>query len=191
VTAPILAGDDFTGVSIMLMDAGVDTGPVLMQSQIPISADDTTDSLTAKLSQLSARLLQEALLSWSRGEITPRPQEQERATYAPTISRADGEIDWNLPALEIWRRIRALQPWPGCFTRWHGKQLKIIEAVPVASDEHEDVGRVVELPRQVVGVVTGAGALGLLKVQMEGKQVMSASAFLRGHRDFPGSVLTG
>lgn len=195
VAASILAGDEFTGVSIMLMDAGLDTGPVLLQAQIPVSPDDTTGSLTSKLSQISARLLEEALVGWTRGEIKPRQQKEEEASYAPSISKEDGEIDWKLTAVELWHRVRAFQPWPGCYTRWKDKRLKIIEALPVTVEINVTAGQVVsplpdeDKPGAVVGVGTGNGVLGLLKVQIEGKQVMSSADFVRGHRDFIGSVL--
>ncbi|MFC2040804.1 methionyl-tRNA formyltransferase [Chloroflexota bacterium] len=191
VAAAILAGSEFSGVSIMLMDKGLDTGPVLARAQVSISAQDTTASLTAKLSLIAAQLLLEVLPCWGRGEITPKPQDEAEATYTSMLSRQDSEIDWHLSAVEIWRRVRAFQPWPGCYTGWQGRQLKIIEAVPLSGEEKPDVGQVVALNQggAVVGVNTGDGILGLLRVQLEGKQAMSAAEFLRGQRQFIGAVL--
>jgi len=195
VAAAILAGDEFTGVSIMLMDKGFDTGPVLAQAQIPVSPQDTTGSLAGKLSQTGARLLQEVLVSWSRGEITPHPQNEAEATYSESITKDEGEIDWHLPAVDIWRRVRAFQPWPGGYTRWQGKQLKIMEAVPLPGEKTVEVGQVVALPRSTgkpgagFGVGTGDGVLGILTVQLEGKRAMSAAEFLRGQRQFVGMIL--
>jgi len=194
VAAAILAGDEFTGVSIMLMDKGFDTGPVLAQAQIPVSPQDTTGSLAGKLSQIGARLLQEVLLGWFRGEITPRPQNETEATYSEPIAKDDGEIDWHLPTGDIWRRVRAFQPWPGCYTRWRGKQLKIMEAVPLPREKTVEVGQVVALPPAGesgagFGVGTGDGVLGVLTVQLEGKRAMSAAEFLRGQRQFVGMIL--
>ncbi|MDI6814748.1 MAG: methionyl-tRNA formyltransferase [Dehalococcoidales bacterium] len=195
VAAAILAGDEFTGVSIMLMDKGLDTGPILAKAQIPISPQDTTGSLTAKLSQIAARLLQEVLVRWLRGEIAPQPQNEAEATYCSSISKEEGEIDWHLPAIDIWRRVRAFHPWPGCYTRWLGRQLKIIEAVPLPEETAAEVGRVVALTptaegkKAVFGVYTGDGILGVLRVQLEGKQAMSAAEFLRGQRQFIGAAL--
>jgi len=195
VAAAILAGDEFTGVSIMLMDKGLDSGPILARAQIPISAQDTTGSLTAKLSLVAAQLLQEVLVYWLRGELTPQPQIETEATYSSLISKEEGEIDWHLPAIDIWRRVRAFQPWPACYTRWQGKQLKIIEAVPLAEEGALEVGRVVALPPATewsgaaFGVHTGNGILGVLKVQLEGRRVMSATEFLRGQRQFIGAIL--
>ncbi len=194
VAAAILAGDEFTGVSIMLMDRGLDTGPILARAQIPISAQDTTGSLTAKLSLIAAQLLQEVLPRWSRGELTPQPQNEAEATYSSSISKEEGEIAWNLPAIDIWRRVRAFQPWPGCYTRWQGRQLKIIEAVPLPVERALEVGQVIALTtvtasKAAFGVSTGEGILGVLKVQLEGKQAMSAAEFLRGQRQFSGAIL--
>lgn len=194
VAAAILAGDEFTGVSIMLMDRGLDTGPVLARAQIPISVQDTTGSLTAKLSLIAAQLLPEVLPRWSRGELTPQPQSEAEATYSAPISKEEGEIDWCLPAVSIWRRVRALQPWPGCYTRWQQRQLKIIEAVPLLAIGALEAGQVVALTSATAseaafGVSTGEGILGVLRVQLEGKRAMSAAEFLRGQRQFIGSIL--
>lgn len=191
VTAAILAGDSFTGVSIMLMDRGTDTGPVLARAQIPVSAGDTTGSLTAKLSLIGAQLLLEVLASWPRGELTPQPQNEAEATYCGAISREAGEIDWHLPADGIWRRVRAYQPWPGCYTYWQGRQLKIIEAVPLGGAENLKVGQVVAMNEEgaAFGVNTGEGVLGVLRVQLEGKRAMSAAEFLRGQRQLIGAIL--
>ena len=195
VAAAILAGDEFTGVSIMLMDEGMDTGPILARAQIPISATDTTGLLTAKLSRIAAQLLLEVLPCWLRGELTPKPQSEAEASYCHPISKEMGELDWHLPAVDIWRRVRAFHPWPGCYTRWQGRQLKIIEAVPLSSEGGAEVGQVVALVPSGVGVEpafgigTGEGVLGVLKVQLEGKRAMSAADFLRGQRDFIGALL--
>jgi len=191
VAAAILAGDELTGVSIMLMDRGLDTGPVLAQAQIPILAMDTTGSLTAKLSLIAAQLLLEVLPRWWRGEITPQPQNEAEATYAGAFSKKDGEIDWHLPAPELWRRVRAFHPWPGCYTWWQGKQLKIIEAVPLSGERTFEVGQVVALGKEEAGfgVGTGDGVLGVLRLQLEGKRAMSATDFLRGQRQFISAIL--
>jgi len=191
VAAAILAGSEFTGVSIMLMDAGLDTGPVLARAQIPVSSQDTTGSLTVKLSLIAAQLLLEVLPLWFRGELTPKPQNEAEATYSGEFSKQDGEIDWHLPAVDIWRRVRAFQPWPGCYTKWQGRQLKIIEAVPLPGEGTREVGQVEALNKEgaVFGVNTGEGILGILGVQLEGKRAMSAVEFLRGQRQLIGAIL--
>jgi len=190
VASAILAGDDFSGVSIMVMDEGLDTGPVLARAQVPISAQDTTGSLTDKLSWLGAQLLGEVLAHWTRGELTPQPQDESEATYCGPITKEEGEIDWSLPAVAIWRRVRAFNPWPGGYTRWRGKSLKIIEAVPLDEESTAKAGQVVAITSKAgFGVTTGDGVLGVLRVQMEGKKALSAAEFLRGQRDFIGALL--
>jgi len=190
VASAILAGGDFTGVSIMVMDEGLDTGPVLARAQIPISPGDTTGSLTAKLSCMGAQLLGEVLVGWSRGELTPQPQNEAESTYCDPIAKGEGEIDWRRPAADIWRRVRAFNPWPGCYTRWRGKSLKIIEAAPLNEASTAKAGEVVALNSKVgFGVATGDGILGVYRVQMEGKKAISAGEFLRGQREFIGAVL--
>ncbi len=191
VAAAILAGDSFTGVSVMLMDKGMDTGPVLASARIPIGTQDTTGSLTAKLSLVGARLLLDVIPHWSSGELSPRPQNEAEATYCTAISKEAGEIDWRLPALDIWRRVRAYQPWPGCYTGWQGRQLSIIEALPLDDGAAGEVGQVIAVNREGVafGVNTGNGVLGVLKVQLEGKRAMPAADFLRGQRQFIGAIL--
>jgi methionyl-tRNA formyltransferase len=175
------------------MDEGLDTGPVLARAQIPISAQDTTGSLTSKLSKVAAGLLLEVLAGWSRNELTPRPQNEAEASYSSTLSKEEGEIDWHLPAIDIWRRVRAFYPWPGCYTGWRGRQLKIIEAVPLPEDRTLEVGEVVALSSvgggAVFGVQCGGGILEVSRVQPEGKRAMSAAEFLRGQRQFVGAKL--
>jgi methionyl-tRNA formyltransferase len=188
VASAILAGDEFSGVTIMLMDQGLDTGPLLARAQIPVSPRDSTGSLTAKLAWLGAGLLGEVLVGWERGELTPRPQDEAGASYSGPIAKEEGEIDWGLPAVAIWRRVRAFNPWPGCYSRWRGRALKIIEAVPLTGST-AGAGEVVALSSAGFGVGTGDGVLGVLRVQLEGKRAMPADEFLRGQRDFIGMVL--
>lgn len=191
IAAAILAGSEFTGVSLMLMEKGLDTGPILAQAQIPISAWDTTASLSAKLSRIGAQLLLEVLPGWLRGELTPQPQDEAQATYSRRLTKEDGEIDWHLPAVAIWRRMRAFHPWPGCYTRWQGKQLKIMAAASLPAEGTLPAGQVVAVNKgeAIVGVNTGDGVLGLLTVQPEGKRAMSGAEFGRGQREFVGAIL--
>jgi methionyl-tRNA formyltransferase len=193
VAAAILAGDEFTGASIMLMDEGLDTGPVLARAQVPIAGLDTSGTLTAKLSRIGAQLLLEVLPRWLEGEFTPRPQDEALASYCRPISKEAGEINWELTADSLWRQVRAYSPWPGCYTSWQGKRLKIIEAVPLPSEEGVRVGQVVALAggeaAPAFGVTTGEGILGVLKLQLAGKRVARAADFLRGQRGFVGAQL--
>jgi len=189
IPAAILAGDEETGVTIMLMDAGMDTGPILSQATCPIELQDTTGTLTMKLAELGAALLMETLPRWLAGEIEPEPQAHELASYAPAIRKADGHIDWTLPAEQIARRVRAYQPWPGATTFWKGRLLKVLraQALPEALVEGEP-GHVLAW-EDGAAVVTGRGLLLLREVQLAGKRPLPISDFLRGQRGFVGSVL--
>ncbi len=192
VAAAILQGDEKTGVTIMLLDAGMDTGPILNQREVPISDEDTTGSLGVKLSQVGARLLIETLPLWIEGRIKPRPQDDGAASYSKMIKKEDGEIDWRLSAQELWRRVRAFDPWPGCYARWRDKRLKLVKVLPLYGEKSDEPGKVIALspPAPVtVGVQTGDGVLGLMRIQLEGKRELSAEEFMRGQRDFIGSRL--
>ncbi len=191
VAAAILAGDIFTGVSIQLVRVKLDTGPILTRAAVPISPHDNTGSLTEKLALVGADLLLEALTGWLRNEITPRPQDEAEATYFSQIDKEAGEIDWTLPAVEIWRRVRAYYPWPGGYTTWRGRQLKILEAEVLTGEKSPGAGKVVALSGQRVGIGAGKGVLGVLRVQLEGKKAMTAADFLHGQHDFVGSLLPG
>ena len=191
VAAAILAGDEFTGVSIQLVRYKLDTGPVLAASPIPIQPDDNTGTLLEKLGIIGAGLLQEALVGWLNGTIQPLPQDESKATYFGQVKKENGEINWSLPAVEIWRRVRAYYPWPGCFTYWQGKQLKINEAFCLPGDSKKEVGRVVALPKAEgdLGITTGDGILVVRNIQYAGKKAMTAAEFLRGQRSFIGANL--
>jgi methionyl-tRNA formyltransferase len=190
ISSAILAGDEETGVTIMLMDAGMDTGPVLNQKTVSIRDEDTAESLGSRLAQVGADLLIETLPQWFEGRLLPQPQKEEDATYTRPILKSDGKIDWNLPATELGRRVRAFYPWPGCFTLWQGKALKILEAVALPPDAKVEPGMVVALSSGApVGVGTGEGILGLRRVQIEGKRPMPAAEFLRGQKAFIGQRL--
>lgn len=187
IQGAILAGDEYVGVSIILMEKGVDSGPILSQRIVAIEPQDTTESLTKKLAQVGAQLLEETLPLWLSGSIIPGPQQGD-ATYTGLLSKEAGEIDWHLPAPEIWQRVRAFHPWPGSYTRWRGKVLKVLEGFPVPGERGQP-GRVIPLEGGQVGVQTGDGVLGLGRVQLEGRRAMSAEEFVRGQRDFVGALL--
>jgi methionyl-tRNA formyltransferase len=189
VAASILNGDKFAGVTIMRMDKGLDTGPLLAQAQVPVLNYDNTGLLTDKLSLVGAFLLLEVLTCWTKGEIAPRPQDEAAASYFGTVTKESGEIDWSQPADVIWRKIRAYYPWPGCFTRWQGKTLKLIETQSLPDDKVAAIGQVIALPDGSPGIKTGDGILKVLSLQLEGKKQMSSAEFLRGQRQFAGSVV--
>ena len=188
ITAAILAGDAETGVTLMRMDAGLDTGPILAQRAIPIADDDTTGTLTPKLADLAAALLIETLPRLLAGNLTPQPQDESRATVCKTIRKAEGLIDWTRPADEIARRVRAFNPWPSAFTYWNGAPLKILHSQAAPSNARGEPGRVVEW-RDEIAVTTGDGVLILRQVQLAGKRAMKIEEFARGQREFIGSQL--
>ena len=190
VASAILCGDEITGVTIMLMDAGLDTGPILAQEKVEISCTDTAGSLGAKLADVGARLLLQTLLRWLGGELKPQTQDESQATYSKLITSKDAEIDWHLSAIELWRRIRAYNPWPSCYTWFRGKRLKIHSAIPCGGVVKGQVGEVIALAESCgVGVVTGHDILGLCQVQLEGRREISIHDFARGKRDFVGCIL--
>ena len=199
IAAAILAGDAEAGVSIMLMDAGVDTGPVLGTAVLPITPDDTTGSLTAKLARLGGELLIATLPRYLAGEIVPQQQPIEGASYAPRLEKEAGRLDWREPAAIIERKVRAYQPWPSAYTSWNGQRLKILRARVGTGEQRSgvgsqgtgirDQGEVIAGERGAVGVVTGDGVLWLDEVQAAGKRPMLASAFVAGARGFIGGRL--
>jgi methionyl-tRNA formyltransferase len=192
VVAAILKGDAVTGVTIILMDKALDNGPVLTRREVSISVEDTTGSLTGRLAKLGAGLLVETIPEWLADRIAPQPQNETEATYTRVIAKEDGQMDWDLTALELWRKVRAYDPWPGCYTRWQGKRLKINKAVPLDGGAPEEAGRVITLLKgagAAMGVKTRDGILGIMELQLEGKRAMTAEDFILGQRDFLGSCL--
>ncbi len=188
VASALLSGDEFAGVSLMLLDEGMDTGPVLAQAQVSVSPQDTTKSLTDKLARVGADLLLDRLPPWAEGALKPRPQDDALATYTEPLKKADGLIDWGLQAVDIGRRVRAFQPWPGCYTFLGGRRLRILEAVPRPTEEAA-LGEVVACGGGGFGVGTGAGVLELIRVQLEGGRVAVAADFIRGHSGIIGGTL--
>ena len=185
----ILAGDAETGVCLMQMDVGLDTGPVFACMPTPISPTETAASLHDRLAQLGANLLQVHLDNIVAGKLGATPQNDELSTYAPMINKEDGRLNWQQTSSKIDRRIRAMTPWPGAFTTWQGDMLKIKSAT-VAN------GRIPPgSPGQVIAYEEGAavrtadGALVLEEIQLAGKRVTAVSDFLRGYAHFIGSTL--
>jgi len=187
VAAAILNGEAKTGITIMLMDKGMDTGPILSQRSMPIASDDTRASLTEKLAHLGAELLLETLPRWLGREIRPQPQGEALASYAPLLKKEDGEIDWSRPAVVIERMIRAYTPWPGTYTHWRGRLLKVLRARPL-HQRRGRAGKVIQTS-EGVAIFAGEGALLLEEVQLAGKRAMFAQDFVRGQADFIGARL--
>jgi len=180
IQAVILAGEKKTGVTIMLMDEGLDTGQILAQKEIPVSPVETHGSLSAKLSQLGADFLVETLTQILGGIITPVPQNHEEATYCGLIRKEDGRLDFNLSAEELERRIRAHHPWPGSYFEWNGEILKVHSAEITDSKTLAPLERGIRDKFPAVG--TASWDLLLRKVQVPGKNLISGADFLNGAR---------
>jgi methionyl-tRNA formyltransferase len=179
--AAILAGDSETGITIMKMDEGIDTGPILSQRALPIAPDETAETLLGKLSLLGASLLMDTLPRYLSGDLQPRPQPEEGATYAPMLKKEDGRLDFTRDAKSLERQVRAYTPWPGAFFEFDGRILKVHAAR--AAEGHADAGaRLVVEKYPAVG--TGEGLLILETVQPAGKKRMDGKAFLSGARNW-------
>ncbi len=183
VAAAILAGDEETGVTLMTMDEGLDTGPVLATQNYPLSGDERTPALTERLFALGCELLADVLPRYVDGEVEPVPQPGEGATYTPRMAKADAMIDWREPALLIERKVRAFDPWPGTATHWDGRRLAITDAAVDGEAGNLAPGEVLAQGDAVL-VGTGEGALRLRRVKMEGRPETGVEDFLRGHPDF-------
>lgn len=197
----IQAGDTQTGVTIMRMEAGLDTGPILLARSIPIAPSDTSATLHDRLSKLGAEALLEALPGIADGSLRPRPQPSEGVTYAAKVAKEEARIDWTQPAVQLDRQVRAFNPWPVAETTLNGVQLRIWAAVPNArgldaADREAQLhqvdavapGTVVRADAGGIHVATGQGTLILTQVQLAGRKPVSAAEFLRGQR-LVGAVL--
>jgi methionyl-tRNA formyltransferase len=184
VAAAILAGDVETGVSIMRMDEGLDTGPVYAMRMTPIVASETTPQLTHRLSLLGAELLVEVLAVLESGPLEPEPQDDEEATLAPRLRREDGRADWSeMGAAEIDRRVRALDPWPGVTAPLAGVEVRLLAGEPLsAGDAAGPPGTVLRTDQHIAEVATRDGVYAVHRVQPPGRRPMDAAAFLRGRR---------
>jgi methionyl-tRNA formyltransferase len=184
IQAAILHGDAVSGATIMKMDAGIDTGPILAQQIVAIDPQDTAASLAARLAEAGAQLLIATLPAYIEGEITPRPQSEEGATYAGMLQKQEGQLDFSQPAEVLARRVRAFNPWPGAFLYWPGGILKVHQAHVVHGDSQPvgQTGTIHNLP----AVHTAEGWLVLDIVQPAGKKPMAGDVFLRGSRQWEG-----
>lgn len=173
----IINGEEKTGVTTMLMDEGMDTGPILLQQEVKIEEDDTAGSLSQKLSKIGARLMTQTLEGLKKGDTKPRPQ-TGIASYAPLLKKTDGLIQWSKTAKELYNFIRGMNPWPGAYSFLEGKRVKILKAIPEEGDDEAGIISKVTKDKLLIG--TGKGLLSILEVQPDGKPVMSITAFLQG-----------
>ena len=191
VASAILDGAPITGVTIMKIDEGMDSGPVIARREAPIERHENAEELTARLFQIGASLLVEVLPRWAQGQIHAQPQDESQATATNRISKEDGEINWGLSASLIARQVRAYQPWPGVFTRWRGGLLKIVESVAIDRESAEEsrAGLVVALRNGSVGINCGYEVLEVRQLQLEGRRAVGVREFVQGHPDFVESRL--
>lgn len=178
----IQAADEQTGVTIMQMDVGLDTGPMLLERVTPIDARETAATLHDRLSKLGAEAIVEAIDTIAAGKAHPRVQPQEGATYASKIRKEEALIDWTKPAVEIDRLVRAFNPWPITETRWNGQQLRVWDALPLATQTSAAPGTVISTGAAGIDVATGNGVLQLTRVQAAGRKAMPAADFLKANR---------
>jgi methionyl-tRNA formyltransferase len=185
----ILAGDRESGISLMRMDEGLDTGAVYIRESIDISSQDTAAELHDRLATLGAELLAKYLELILGGQIHPEAQDESKAIYAPQIKKQDGQIDWSQSGESIDRVIRAMTPWPGAYTSWQGLNFKIISTQPYKgkSVPPGKPGSIMKVADSFI-VVTGMGAISLDEVQLAGKQKMAVEDFVRGQPEFVGST---
>ncbi|MCB0077662.1 MAG: methionyl-tRNA formyltransferase [Anaerolineales bacterium] len=188
VAGVLLAGDAQAGVTIMQMDEGMDTGPILTQRAIAVRADHTRGTLTAALALLGAELLAETVPRWLAGAIKPTPQEGAAATYTRLIRKSEGELDWSESAEQLARTVRAFDPWPGTFTTWEGKRLKILAAQAVGGRSALPPGGVA-VRQGELAVATSDGWLRLDRLQLAGKGEQTGAAFLNGYPQIVGARL--
>jgi methionyl-tRNA formyltransferase len=199
IAEAMLQGDTVTGVTIMLLDEGMDTGPIVAQEEYPVLSDDTSESLTIRMFERGAELISRTLPAWVNGGLKAAPQDDNLATYSRRLEKSDGELDFSRTAKQLDDQIRALHPWPGAYTRWKGKTIKVLKALPLSADVANPGDLTGVTPGKVVtihehdaaslGIVTGDGLLGIVELQLEGRKASDGKAFLSGHADFLGAQL--
>lgn len=191
LNAPILNGDSQTGLSIMEMDKGMDTGAIIAQFPLQLNDESSLEYIHDSLSSLSAKVLPQTLLAYINNELKASPQDESLASYVNLIKKSDGKIDWNDSAIKIERQVRAYHPWPGAFTyNKDSKRIKIIKAKVLEKDSENkaSVGEVYELNNNIA-IRCGQNSLIILELQLEGAKAMSSSQFLSGHPDIIGQIL--
>ncbi len=189
IQSAILNGDAKTGVTIMLLDEKMDHGPILAQKEMPIKSDAYYPELHDELAKLGSELLLETIPPWISGALAPKPQDDRRATYTSIFRKEHGRIDWKKDALYIERQVRALQPWPGTFSMFHGQVLKILRARAIQVEDQKPPGTVIRSVSGHIGVSAGKGFLVLETVQIAGGRSMPVQEFILGHTNFINTIL--
>ena len=193
VVTTILDGEAVTGVTLMQLDEGMDTGPILAQQEYPLNGDETAADLTEALFRTGAQLLLDNLEALAAGKLPAQPQDDSRATVTRKLERADGLADWTRSAVTLERQRRAFTPWPGLTTHWQDKSLRLLDVAPSNRPDlaGADPGLVISLPSEETpaGIITADGILGLKAVQLEGRRATSIAEFLRGYPAFISSRL--
>jgi len=185
----IANGESITGVTTMRIDAGLDTGAILMQREMAILPDDTAETLAPKLASDGAELMIETLRGLETGQVKPTPQDHSRATLAPILKKEDGRMDFSRSAYELFNRMRGFRPWPGAFTTFKGKNMQVHRAEPVVNADRFPPGSIAVHDARVVVECGQDTALNLIEVQLDGKRRMSAQEFINGYRPKPGDRL--
>ena len=185
----IIDGETETGVTIMQMNAGLDTGDMLYQKKIPITSEDTFETLHDKLMVLGGEAITEALPLLEAGKLTPEKQDDAKTCYAALITKEMGRLDFTKTAAELDRLIRGLTPWPSAYTFYRGKQLKIWKAIPMVTAHREAPGTILAVNKDSFEVAASEGALKVMELQLEGKKRMTAHDFLLGVKVQPGEIL--
>ncbi len=181
IQTALMHGDTETGITIMKLDEGMDTGPILLQKKISISPDETYPELEKRLAHSGLDALLETIPPYSKGTLIPTPQENSRATYCRELTRDDGRIDWQKTNKEIYNQYRALQKWPGIWTMWDAKRLKLLRVQPI---EKTGVPGIVSIHKKNILVGCKENSLEIMELQIEGKKSMDAKAFIHGHHTF-------
>lgn len=185
----LMAGDQETGITLMRMDEGLDTGPMYCQESLPIFPDDTAATLHDRLAELGANLLGRHLDGIISGQIEADPQDDALATYAPLIKKEAGQLDWQRSSDELDRHVRAMTPWPGAFTTWQGHPVKILACQPTVETLSSGRPGQIFTRKDAVLVQTGDGSLRLDSLQLAGKKAMNVADFIHGRPDFVGAIL--
>lgn len=189
IQSALLNGEQTTGISIMLMDAKMDHGPILAQEAVKLDGEETNESLHIKLARDGVPLLIATIKQFLAGGVMPQPQDDSQATFCATISKEDGRIDWSQPAQLIKQQIQAFYPWPATWTTLDNKRLKIFPPVSVLPGASGQPGQIL-FENHTMSIACGQNHLQIEKIQLEGKNESSATDFIRGHQDIAGKILT-